>query len=90
MASITPFSSLTRTPPSFAKNYETEETKRAREVADAGGKVPYLIGEIESKGWDVKALYTQMARDPYLNRLWRNLEEYERNAIYVHFLTSKQ
>lgn len=67
-----------------------EEEEWRREVADAGGAVLYLIGQIELEGWDVKAFYTQMAQDYYLDCLWRNLKEYERNAIYVHFLTSKQ
>uniref|UniRef100_UPI003AB7C8E6 hypothetical protein n=1 Tax=Enorma sp. TaxID=1920692 RepID=UPI003AB7C8E6 len=59
-------------------------------IRDAGGAVAYLIGEIESKGWNIKTFYIQMNRNFLLRDLWRGLEEYERNAIYVYFLTSKQ
>ncbi len=70
------------------RTMEREELGHA--IKEAGGAVPYLIGEIESRGWNIKTFYIQMSRNSRLDELWRGLKEYERNAIYVHFLTSKQ
>lgn len=70
--------------------FNTAKREQKLKIKEAGGAVPYLIGVIETNALDIKAFYKKMRQDFLLETLWRSLEEYERNAIYVYFLTSKQ